>query len=328
MSVILGIDTSCYTTSVAVCCAAPGTADGLFVQQRQLLTVAPGQRGLMQSEAVFQHVTRLPKLFDALCEEQPDMKIVAVSASTQPRPAADSYMPVFRVGEGYARALATALRVPLFTTTHQQGHIRAALVDTALARDAAFLAIHLSGGTTELLSVQGDSLHCLGGTLDLHAGQLIDRVGVAMGLPFPSGPALEALAANGTARSRLPASIKGLDCHFSGAEAQAFRWMDKQTYSREDIAAEVFSCVARTVARLIQDGCEQTQVSSALLGGGVASSRLIRQEVATRIAKRNRTIQLHFARPDLAGDNAVGVSLIGKDAWIQARRTEHGSTAD
>lgn len=311
MKACLGLDTSCYTTSVALCGAAIGAVEGPFFQERQLLTVPMGSRGLMQSEGVFQHVSRLPGLMETLMAAHPEMEIAAVCVSTRPRPEEDSYMPVFRVGEGTGRAVAAALRVPFFETTHQQGHLRAARVNTPLSGDDPCLALHLSGGTTEVLRAEGLNVKLLGGTKDLHAGQLIDRVGVAVGLPFPSGPHLEKLAEKGTAASRLTASVQGLDCHFSGAEAQALRWLEAQELSREDVAAEVFSCVARTVARIVVAGCGQESLTEVLLGGGVASSPLIRREVSAHAAKRNRNIRLHFARPELSGDNAVGVALIG-----------------
>lgn len=317
MRCCLGIDTSCYTTSVALCGAADGAAEGSFFQARRLLTVAAGARGLMQSEGIFQHVTRLPQLVEALLAAHPQAEIAAVCASTRPRPEADSYMPVFRVGEGAGRTLAAALHVPFFETTHQQGHVRAARVGTPLGEDAPCLALHLSGGTTELLHARGEAVTLLGGTRDLHAGQLIDRVGVALGLSFPAGPYLEALAQQGEAKGLLPTAVRGLDCHFSGAEAQALRWIEAGEMRREDIAAEVFDCVARTVARLMLAGCARENMRDALLGGGVASSVLIRSIVRARVAKRDRGIRLHFARPELSGDNAVGVGLIGMAQYLQ-----------
>lgn len=311
MRACLGIDTSCYATSVALCGGANGAAEGLFFQARRPIAVPTGERGLMQSQAVFQHVTHLPGLLETLMRAHPEARVEAVCASTRPRPGPDSYMPVFRVGEGAARAVAAALRVPFFATSHQQGHLRAARVGTGLADDTPLLSLHVSGGTTEVLTYRDNTLTLLGGTGDLHAGQLIDRVGVAMGLPFPAGPHLEALAARGKAASRLSASVQGLTCHFSGAETRALGWLADGAYTRETIAAEVFSCVARTLTRLALTGCAQTGLEDALLGGGVMASSLIRQELLTRAAKRNRRLRLYFARPELSGDNAVGVGLIG-----------------
>ncbi len=312
MKVCLGIDTSCYTTSVAIR-RIGSAADGDFFQARRLLSVEPGARGLQQSEAVFQHVKALPALIEALLSEHPDAEIAAVSASVRPRPADESYMPVFRVGEGFARAVAAARNAPFFATTHQQGHVRAARIGTALSPDKPFLALHLSGGTTEVLRADGDALTLLGGTRDLHAGQLIDRVGVALGLPFPAGPHLESLAREGADAEPLSASATGLDCHFSGAEAQAMRRIAAGDRKPADVAAAVFGCVARTVAKLILAACERENLPDALLGGGVASSALIRAAVTARVAARNCGIRLHFAQSELAGDNAVGVAAVGAE---------------
>lgn len=310
----LGLDTSCYTTSVALCGAVSGEAEGLFFQARRMLTVPEGGRGLQQSEMVFQHVSRLPGLVEALCAEHPELAVRAVCASVRPRPEEASYMPAFRVGEGVGRSIAAAMRVPFIRTTHQEGHLRAARVGTALRADTPHLALHLSGGTTEVLLVRGGAITLLGGSRDLHAGQLIDRVGVAMGLDFPAGPALSALAAQGTEQARLTSTVQGMDCHFSGAEAQAMRLIAAGAVSQADIAAEVIACIARTVAKWIVAGCAQAGVSDVLLGGGVASSAPLREMVTERVAKRNGSIRLHFARPELAGDNAVGVGLIGLEA--------------
>jgi hypothetical protein len=150
MSTAIGFDTSCYTTSVAL------ARDGqIIASRRRLLTVEQGERGLMQSEGVFQHETRLPELIEQLMQEAGVQKIDAVGASTRPRPVDGSYMPVFTVGEGYGRSLAAVLGVPFIATSHQEGHIRAAMVDTALTYGEEILAVHLSGGTTEVLHVGG-----------------------------------------------------------------------------------------------------------------------------------------------------------------------------
>lgn len=320
MKACLGFDTSCYTTSVALV----SVDDGVFsyFQSRRLLDVPIGAQGLRQSDALFQHVKHLPSLAEQLMAEHPKMQLVSVCASVRPRPSCDSYMPVFRAGESCARTAAVALRVPFFATTHQQGHVRAAMVGTDLLPPSDFLAVHLSGGTTEILSAHEGKLSLLGGTKDLHAGQFIDRVGVRLRLPFPAGPSLEKLAREGVAASRLSVSLHGLDCHFSGAEAQVMRLIDAKTLTDEDIAAEVFSCVARTVTRLLLAGCDSTGMTCALLSGGVASSAWIRDAVRQEIAKRNRRITLYFGKPELSGDNAVGVAILGAEQYMQLGRSE------
>ena len=229
--VVVGLDTSCYTTSVAAV-----TLDGEVIAScRKLLPVPEGERGLRQSEGVFAHVRQLPEQMEKLSTYIRQDEIAAVCVSSRPRDDESSYMPVFLVGEAQARALAVMLGVPCFTTTHQRGHIAAASVGSGI-RPGNLLALHLSGGTTELLSLIQDRLTLLGGTLDLHAGQVVDRTGVALGLPFPAGPYLEKLAVQGTSQARLPVSMEGISCHLSGVESQVQRWIRQKALPETDIA--------------------------------------------------------------------------------------------
>ncbi len=302
---VLGVDTSCYRTSLAL-------ADGeeIIAEAGRLLDVPSGERGLRQSEALFQHVKRLPVLMEALMAHAA-APVDAVAVSVKPRPAEDSYMPVFMAGASLAKSIALTLRVPLIETTHQQGHVRAALLGTPLKAD--FIAVHLSGGTTELLKVgEGLEIGLLGGTADISAGQLVDRVGVALGLLFPAGPHLEALAVRGEAHSSLPASVSRLMCSFSGAEAQLMRLIQAGA-PQENVAAEVYSLLARTLARLISQAACETCLQDVLLAGGVASSALLRALLPERLRRLNENIRVHWAKPELSGDNAAGVALIGCD---------------
>lgn len=326
MKVCLGIDTSNYRTSTALCALKSGAKDSVFYEEKRLLTVELGQRGLQQSQALFQHVMRLPELMERLLAAHPECEISAVCVSTQPRPVEGSYMPVFRAGESVARAVAASLKTPCFFTSHQEGHFAAARMGTALDATKPYLALHLSGGTTEALSVSQQGWELIGGSADLHAGQLIDRVGVALGLPFPAGSELEKLAAHGRAEARLSASLHGMECHFSGAETKALQWICSGEMTPEAIAAETFDCVARTVARLVLAGCEKANASQVLLAGGVASSALLREKIMERVRKRSAGIRLHFGRPELSGDNAVGVALIGAEKYLAQGGAADGET--
>ena len=309
MRAVLGIDTSCYTTSAALV----SVSGRLIASSRRLLTVDAGERGLMQSEGLFQHVKNLPDMIEDVMAKAPQAEIAAVCASTRPRPAKDSYMPVFRAGESQARAAAALLRVPFYPVSHQEGHVRAAMVDSNIDAKQPFLALHLSGGTTEILLCDQGNLTLLGGSLDLHAGQLVDRTGVRMELPFPAGPSLEKLAMAGqdSVRGLIGVSIKGVDCNMSGAENKIMRWMQEGQMSNEEIAAEVFDFLCRTIERQIEAACEMTGCRQALLAGGVASSTQLRDMLQKRAKKRRLNCRLCFARPELSGDNAVGVALLG-----------------
>ena len=318
--VVVGLDTSCYTTS-----AAAVTVDGQVVAScRQLLPVKLGERGLRQSEGVFIHVRQLPGRLEELREFIRGDEIVAVCASSRPRDEEESYMPVFQVGDAQARGMAAMLGVPCFASTHQRGHVAAAMVDSGIA-PGDLLAVHLSGGTTELLSLRGEELTLLGGTLDLHAGQVVDRVGVALGLPFPAGPHLEKLALQGHAEARLPVSMAegGLRCHLSGAESQAQRWIASGAISPEDTAMEIYDLLARTVARMILAGAAKTGIRQVLIAGGVASSALFRRLVTERIRKSDRGLRVCFGRPEYSGDNAVGVALIGARKYWEMMENAH-----
>lgn len=317
MRAVLGVDTSCYTTSCALV-----TPDGkILASSRRLLTVEAGARGLMQSQGLFQHVKNLPQMVQNVMTDVPDAEICAVCASTRPRPAEDSYMPVFRAGESQARAAASLLRVPFYPASHQEGHVRAAMVDSGIDENQPFLALHLSGGTTEILLCDAGKLILLGGSLDLHAGQLVDRTGVRMNMPFPAGPSLEKLAMKGTAQGLIGVSIKGVNCNMAGAENKINRFIDENNMPPEQIAAEVFDFLCRSISRMIAAASEQTGAKQALLAGGVASSTLLRSMLLNRAKKTRLNCRLCFAHPELSGDNAVGVALLGAQMFNQEQNT-------
>ncbi len=311
MGLFLGIDTSCYTTSVA--CV---DERGIVYEKRTVLSVKLGQRGLRQSEGLFQHVRNLESLLPAMLSALDCSRIQGIGVSSRPRPEADSYMPVFLAGRMAAASLGAGLGLTPYHTSHQQGHVRAALQgNEALLQQLPILGMHISGGTTEIFTVgEGLSIRLLGGTEDLHAGQLVDRLGVAMGLPFPAGPHLEAAArAAGTTNIKLPASVRELRCSFSGVETAARSLLGKAQMG--ELALAVYDCLARTFAKLMVQAGEKTGLDRVLLAGGVASSGLLRDMLRERLDKAN--MQLYFGDPSLSTDNAVGVALLTRDRRLQ-----------
>ena len=318
MRVTLGFDTSCYTTSAA----AVNEHGEVVAASRMLLPVKQGERGLRQSEAVFAHVRQMPMVMEELRKQLDgqNAEIVAVCASAAPRDEEDSYMPVFNVGTGHAKVIADVLGVPLYETSHQQGHVAAGLIGHKQPEDT-FVALHLSGGTTELLSCENGKLTLLGGCADLHAGQVVDRVGVAMSLPFPAGPHLEKLAMRyeGKVESLLPVSMEkdGLTCHLSGVETRAQQWIKEGKMCHDQIAAEVFDVLARTVARLLTGACQKAKAKKALVVGGVASSTLLREQLRRRLAKQRVQMEVLFGQPQYSADNAAGVAAIGMRKYLE-----------
>lgn len=283
-----------------------------------MLSVPLGERGLRQSDAVFQHVRNLPSLIEEMMHEIDRSSVQAVAVSAKPTANEASYMPVFLAGKLAAVSLSSALNVPLIETTHQAGHVRAALLgQEELFSANTFLAMHLSGGTTDLLLVHSENglieaIERIGGCDDLHAGQFVDRVGVRLGLPFPSGVSLEVLARAAQDRSlKLPASVKGLNCSFSGQESQCQRLIESGT-ERETIAYAVYDNMARTFAKLLRNAFVETGVKTALLSGGVSGSLLLRDLLRDRLGS-----ELYYAPKGLSSDNAVGAALLARDLMNQ-----------
>lgn len=314
MTYFLGVDTSAYTTSVAVV----DEKGVLQWEARKVLDVPSGERGLAQSEAFFQHIQNLPRLV----EQVPAhlwTDLAGIGVSTAPRPIEGSYMPVFTAGYCVASSLATALRLPLYSTSHQEGHLAAGMASGKLTENQ-FLAIHLSGGTTELLRVEKKEqgkieIELLGGTTDLHAGQFVDRIGVRLGLPFPAGKELERLAqgADADAASLLPSAVRGFEVSFSGVESAAQRLIDLHTPPAQ-VARAVEGCVTRTIAKLLQAGIEKTTIKQCLIVGGVASNQFIRLELTRRLVRK---ANLYWAEPDWSRDQAIGVALLTSQGLSQ-----------
>ncbi|MDU4960424.1 MAG: O-sialoglycoprotein endopeptidase [Sporomusaceae bacterium] len=305
MNWVLGFDTSCYTTSVAIL----DLEGGLLADSRRMLTVRQGGRGLAQSEMVFQHTRNMPAVLEEALAKVAGAP-AAIGVTDCPRPLPDSYMPAFLVGAGFAKALALSHRVPLLTLSHQENHILAGVWSAGGPYAERFLAVHVSGGTSEILlaqRLQGQrlALKLLGGTIDLHAGQFVDRVGVALGLPFPAGRHLEALARTATGSVRLPVAVTRLDASFSGPASQALRLISAGGEPAE-IAYAVETCIAETVARLIHAAVAETGTTDVLLAGGVMANQHIRVYLEERLAA---VCRLFWPQAAYSPDNAVGAAF-------------------
>lgn len=314
MSLFLGLDTSAYTTSLAVV----DEAGQIFYDERLLLDVPAGKRGLRQSEALFQHMKNLPLLMERLTRES-FSQVEAIAVSDSPRPLSGSYMPVFLAGVGLARSLAAALDKPLYRVSHQEGHIMAGMDGhPQLLNSDKMVAVHFSGGTSEILLVQRGSQHffdinCTQAGQDLHAGQLVDRVGVAMGLPFPAGREMEQLALRSGRENcpSLPASVSQRGFSFSGAETGALQLLE-QGCRPEDVAFAVLRVIANTLEKCLIKEKTQYGINEVLLVGGVMANELIRQRLRLRLEHPAVGLKLYFARPRLSTDNAVGTALLAE----------------
>ena len=304
MSCYLGIDTSNYTTSVAIY----DSETNVIISKKKLLPVKAGEKGIRQSDAVFHHTVQLPELMSELFSEFTG-NIDGIGVSTNPCNEKGSYMPCFLSGISVAASLASVIGVPLYRFSHQDGHIAAALY-SANALDLIekeFLAFHISGGTSQALLVKPSSAYFetlkVSDSLDLKAGQAIDRVGVSLGLRFPCGPEIEKLAEN-SADGLQYVKVFRRDGMFSlsGVENKC-RQMLEHNKKPEDIAmfclSYIYSAIDDTVSELLNKYGDLPVVFS----GGVMSNNIIRN-------KLERKYHSLFAEPQFSSDNACGIAVL------------------
>lgn len=307
----VGIDTSNYTTS-----AAAVTAAGEVLFAKRVLPVPPNGLGLRQSDALFSHTRALPEIVGDLCRQMdgaaPERKVLSVGASSRPRKQKGSYMPCFLAGVSAASAAAGLAGAPLYLFSHQEGHIESARRGAALAgkpfpEAKEFFALHLSGGTGEILWVRetpdGYDAEILASTLDITAGQLIDRCGVALGFSFPAGAELEACAKQSRKTYRIRPAVGEKGVSLSGFENQ-FRTLLEQGEAREDVARFVFTAVLESVRALLGFIPEDKRRLPVLFSGGVISSEILKD--ALRAENR------YFAPPVYSADNAIGIAYLAK----------------
>ena len=304
MSLYLGIDTSNYTTSVAIC----GDKNENL---RKIMELPQGERGIRQSDGVFVHLKELPVLFEKLSVDMNGIK--AVGVSVKPRNQEGSYMPVFVAGESFSRVIAKTLGVPLFETSHQDGHIMAGIISCGAEElmEEEFTAVHLSGGTTEILSCRYENgsfnPKIIGGTKDISAGQLLDRLGVKLGMKFPAGAELDEISRKTDRFIKLKIAQKDGFINFSGMETRLSGMADSEDKAVLARSALIF------VAKSINEALLSLKSEKVLFVGGVASNTILRDIFS------KESYKAYFASRELSGDNAVGVAKIAQKMYEEMK---------
>lgn len=322
----LGIDTSNYTTSAALV----DTEFNIVSDSRAVLKVKQGERGLRQSQALFEHIGNLPGIIEALGYDEKEARIAVVSVSDKPRQVEGSYMPVFKAGETVGKSIASMTGAEYFSFSHQEGHIEAAGKFTDVFEKKEFLSLHLSGGTTEVLKCSkneetgGYVAEIVGGTKDISLGQLIDRIGVSLGLSFPSGKIMDEAACRdiySKAGLKDFCRIKVDDCmmNISGIETQIQRYIKEKTAEGnisdamlESISRAVLFRASQAIEDVINQARARTGIEDVLVAGGVASSRYVRNYLS-------KDSSIRFGKPELSSDNAVGTALLGMKKYLKAK---------
>lgn len=312
--VVLAVDTSNYTTSAALC------GEGLRITNTasRLLPVEKGHLGLRQSEAVFHHTRALPDIISSVLG-QSRQPVSAVAVSARPRDAEDSYMPCFLAGVSVAKSIGSVLNVPVYEFSHQSGHIAAALygADRLDLLNDKFIAFHLSGGTTEGVLVTPDehnafSVKLLSNTLDLNAGQAVDRVGALLGLEFPAGIELERLAMlwqddckKTDKRKNIRPCLKQGNCCLSGVVNFCGQQLERGGF-REETAYLCLDYIAKTLDKMTESLLERCGDLPVVYSGGVMSNGIIREKISSKY--RDRAV---FSPPSFSRDNAAGTAILG-----------------
>ena len=314
MTYILGIDTSAYTTSIAL---INEENNEILADERKILEVKKGQKGLRQQEAVFQHLKNLPELYSKITHDL--SKINTVSVSSRPRNEEDSYMPVFIVGRNFGKVISHTLNCEFLEYSHQENHISSSLIDNYKNVDE-FLAVHISGGTTEFVSakksIKGFETKIVGQTKDITFGQLIDRIGIMMDFPFPCGKYMEEyIKGKNVEKLTTPRIIKGSYINLSGMENYFGNLLNK--YTKEEIITSLFDYIAEYIVQVIYS-LSHLQHKTLIISGGVASNSYIRNYIMKSI----KGYEILFPAVNNSSDNAVGLAFLPIiDRWYNEIKT-------
>ncbi len=300
----LGIDTSNYTTS----CAVYDSEKNQIIQRKKLLPVKDGEKGLRQSDAVFHHTQQLyPLIADLFREATGEISLLGVSE--KPRDAQGSYMPCFTVGINTAHSIAAVINKPVYGFSHQSGHIMAALYSSGRTDliSQRFIAFHISGGTTEALLVEPDDerifkANILGETKDLNCGQAVDRAGVMMGMHFPCGRELEALALKSEKDYNPRICVADGNCCLSGLENICQKMLSANE-KKEDVAKFCLDFAGKTIEKMTESALSRAGELPVIYAGGVMSNSIIRSRLQAKF-------NCYFAQPEFSCDNAAGTAIL------------------
>lgn len=318
---ILGIDTSAYTTSVAI---TDIESHEVIIDKRKVLLVPFGQKGLRQQDAVFQHLKNFQELYEQIDSELDLKRVEIVSVSSRPRNVEGSYMPVFTVGQNYGAVIAKTLNCQYIEYSHQENHIAASLINDYKIINDNMLAIHISGGTTEFLRVRksnkGYDAVIEGQSLDITFGQLIDRIGTLMEFPFPCGMHMENHLINNPKieNIKLPKISGDANINLSGMENYFGNLYNTNIYSKQTIIHSMFNYVADCIVHIINNIKNMEDIRTIIIAGGVASNSIIRNAVIEKLTK----YKVIFPTKENSSDNAVGVSILPIiDRWYNEIKT-------
>lgn len=324
---ILGIETSCDETGIAVYDSERGIiANQLFSQ----IEMHAEYGGVVPELASRDHIHKLlPLVEQALVEA----KLVKTDIDGIAYTAGPGLIGALFVGAVFGRSLGYALSVPTIGIHHMEGHLLAPMLELH-APTFPFVALLVSGGHTLLVQVEGiGQYEILGESLDDAAGEAFDKIAKLLGLPYPGGPALSALAKKGNSSTfyfpRPMTDRPGLDFSFSGLKTFAVNTLYKNENSeqlRADIACAFQDAIVDTLVIKCRRAMEQTHYSQLIVAGGVSANERLRQRLNHEMKKCD--VEVFYPRFDFCTDNGAMIAYAGyqrlragqhDDLTVQAR---------
>lgn len=306
---VLGIETSCDETGVAVYHAGQGLINHLLYSQ---IDMHSEYGGVVPELASRDHIRKLVPLIKQVLQESHlngiDIDGIAYTAGP-------GLMGALLVGAATARSLAWTWRVPAIAVHHMEGHLLAPMLE-ASPPEFPFVALLISGGHTLLVQVEGIGRYrLLGESLDDAAGEAFDKTAKMLGLGYPGGPKLSALAEHGKPQFKFPRPMTdrpGLDFSFSGLKTftlNTFNASEKTEQDKADVAAAFQQAVADTLTIKCRRALQQTGLKTLVIAGGVSANKQIRASLTEMVDKENARI--YFPRLEFCTDNGAMIAYAG-----------------
>ena len=317
--IVLGIETSCDETAVAVYDGQRGLMANRVWSQIELHRP---HGGVVPELASREHVERLLPMIE---ESLLDASLVPQAIDGIAYTAGPGLIGALLVGATVARSLGYAWQLPVVGVHHLEGHLLAPQLEEG-APDFPFIALLVSGGHTMLVEVAGlGRYRILGETLDDAAGEAFDKTAKLLGLDYPGGPALAALAESGRDGvfefPRPMLDRPGLDFSFSGlktAVVVALRGRDLDAQGRADAARGFETAMIETLVAKTLRALRLTGVRALVVAGGVGANRRLRQGLTAAVAAAGASV--HFPRPEFCTDNAAMIALAGYQRLVAGER--------
>ncbi|MEN4547104.1 tRNA (adenosine(37)-N6)-threonylcarbamoyltransferase complex transferase subunit TsaD [Pantoea agglomerans] len=307
---ILGIETSCDETGIAIYDDEAGLLANQLYSQVKLHA---DYGGVVPELASRDHVRKTVPLIQAALKEAglEPQQIDAVAYTAGP-----GLVGALLVGATIGRALAFAWKVPAVPVHHMEGHLLAPMLEEN-PPEFPFVALLVSGGHTQLISVTGIGEYALlGESIDDAAGEAFDKTAKLLGLDYPGGPMLSKMAQQGTAgRFTFPRPMTdrpGLDFSFSGLKtfaANTIRANDDDAQTRADIARAFEDAVVDTLSIKCKRALDQTGFKRLVIAGGVSANLTLREQMAIMMQKRGG--EVFYARPEFCTDNGAMIAYAG-----------------